>query len=247
MRAFLEKVEGDYLDDFVYITKYQFLNRGIEVVDFDGTDLENLTRKNPTNKDICIGSVQACNKFFDLIEVERPKYLGYPEELLGYCNRKIWSSKFSDITEFPVFIKPKDEVKLFTGMVIESKKDYDFVSTYYPEITPDLDVLCSGVLNFVSEYRCFVHKGELQGIHWYNGDFKITLNDYCIETIEGMIEDYESSPIAYTLDVGLYESDNMYLLALVEVNDMWAIGSYGMDAKKYTRMSIDRFQEIKGL
>ncbi len=247
MRAFLEKVEGDYLDDFVYITKYQFLNRGIEVVDFDGTDLENLTRKNPTNKDICIGSVQACNKFFDLIEVERPKYLGYPEELEAYYDRKIWTCKFSDITEFPVFIKPKDDVKLFTGMVIETKKDYDFVSSYYPEITPDLDVLCSGVLNFVSEYRCFIHKGELQGIHWYQGDFKLMLNESMITEIEDMIGAYKSAPIAYTLDVGLYEINGMYWVAVVEVNDMWAIGSYGMDAKKYTRMSIDRFQQIKGL
>ena len=56
-----------------------------------------------------------------------------------------------------------------------------------------------------------------------------------------MISKYTESPVSYTLDVGVIKSGET---ALVEVNDMWAIGSYGFDAKTYVRMSIDRFMEI---
>lgn len=246
MRAFLEQDEfGNYFDSFVYITKYELLDRGIEIVDFIGGGVnKDLVHKSPTNKDICVGSVQACRKFFELIGVDTPKYLGYPEELDKYYLRKIWSSTFKDISWYPIFIKPRNDVKLFTGMVIDTSKDHLFVSDYYPEITPDLEIYCSDVLEFASEYRCFISKGELKGIHWYSGDFKITLDSGMIKIIEKMIKDYKSAPTAYTLDVGIIEND-VNELALIEINDFWAIGSYGMDAKIYTRMTIDRMEEIK--
>jgi hypothetical protein len=56
-----------------------------------------------------------------------------------------------------------------------------------------------------------------------------------------MIKDYKSANVAYTLDVGITDDGST---KLVEVNDMWAIGSYGFNAKDYVRMTIDRFQEI---
>jgi len=41
--------------------------------------------------------------------------------------------------------------------------------------------------------------------------------------------EYKESPVAYTLDVGVNNGQT----SLVEVNDMWAIGSYGFDSKIY--------------
>lgn len=240
MRAFLEKVEKDYLDDFVFISKYQLQNLGAEVIDFDGNNLKSLEKHNPNLKsDIIIGSVEASCYFFELCSVDAPKYLGYPEELRKYLGREIVEIKFGEINHsYPYFIKPRTDVKLFTGTLVESEKNYKFMKEFYKEINSDTDLYLSTPVNFLSEYRCFVHKGVLKGIQWYSGDFKIFPDT---NIIDSMIEDYKSANVSYTLDVGITDDNNT---TLIEVNDMWAIGAYGLNAKDYVRMTIDRFQEI---
>jgi hypothetical protein len=100
------------------------------------------------------------------------------------------------------------------------------------------------VVNIVSEYRCFVHKNELVGIKHYSGDFNKFPD---IFTIECMIQKYyDESPVSYTLDVGLIQvGKGLYETILIEINDFWAIGGYGLDGRTYVRMLIDRFQQIK--
>jgi hypothetical protein len=60
MEAFLEKINGEWLDDFVYIAKQPLIDMGYKIVPYDGDDLEHtLVMRNPDpNTDICIGSVQ---------------------------------------------------------------------------------------------------------------------------------------------------------------------------------------------
>ena len=239
MRAFLEKSDIDYLDDFVYSSKYPLLDRGIDIVDFNGTNLNNLLKHNPTKEDILIGSVQACEEFFKFINITPPKYLGYPDSIKSYLKRNISDCKFSDLTydRLPVFIKPKNEVKLFTGMLIPDSKSLDFVTTYYKEINSNTEIYTSEPIEILSEYRCFVHKSKLMGIQYYLGDFTIFPD---VSVINSIITDYIDSPISYTLDIGV-NNDGTFL---IEVNDMWAIGSYGFDNKQYVQMTIDRFREI---
>jgi hypothetical protein len=56
-----------------------------------------------------------------------------------------------------------------------------------------------------------------------------------------MVEAYKNCPSAYTLDVGLIASGET---VLVEVNDMWAIGSYGLDGRDYALLCARRMKEI---
>lgn len=244
MRAFLEKVEKDYLDDFVFISKYQLQNLGVEIIDFDGTNLKSLDKYEfDLKNDIVIGSVEATCLFFKKCGIEPPKYLGYPESLKKYLERKITTTTVGQLSEeFPYFIKPKNDVKLFTGTLVENHNQLNIFKTFYKEVNDDTELYISEPVNFLSEYRCFVHKGELQGIHWYKGDFKIFPN---VRVIESMIQDYVNAPVSYTLDVGIVK--DMWVvdkIALIEVNHFWALGSYGFDAKKYVRMTIDCFREI---
>ncbi|HWY34237.1 MAG TPA: hypothetical protein VNX68_06290 [Nitrosopumilaceae archaeon] len=136
MRAFLETVEGDYLDDFVYISKYQLRNLGIEVIDLDGNNLKSIEGYHPNLRtDIIIGSVEASNAFFTACGTELPKYIGYPEELKKYLGRTISETTFGEINHpYPYFIKPRTSVKLFTGSLIESEKSYNFMRDFYKEI-----------------------------------------------------------------------------------------------------------------
>jgi hypothetical protein len=240
MRALLEKNElKEWIDDFVYMSKSKFMDLGVEVIAFNGDNLKTLEALNPSKNDILIGSVEATERFFNLIGVPVPNYIGYPESLKKYLHRNIETMKFSELDgkTFPYFVKPKNGVKAFTGSLVQNETQKSFLVSF-DNVISDTELYVSDPINFITEYRCFVHKKELKGIQYYLGDFKKFPS---IETIESMIRDYDNCNVSYTLDVGVLENGET---ALVEVNDMWAIGSYGFDAKTYVRMSIDRFVEI---
>ena len=225
------------------------IDLSVEIIDFDGSNVKfSLDKYNfDLKNDILIGSVEATCYFFKKCGIEEPKYLGYPKELKMFMHRKIQETTFSELEEkspfkFPYFIKPSNHVKLFTGSLLKSEKDYKFMKEFYPEISSDTELYISEPINLISEYRCFVHKNELKGIQWYDGDFKEFPNS---DIILEMIDAYKNvAPVSYTLDVGIYDDFDGLKMALVEVNDFWAIGSYGFNGKDYVRMTIDRFREI---
>lgn len=246
MRAFLEQTfNGEWLDDFVYISVYPLRERGYDVIPFDTDDLDNtLLNKNLSkDTDIIIGSVQSTTKFYDKIGIPIPSYLGYPVSLNKYLNRNIYTDTFGNVRKngsFPLFIKPYKDVKLFTGELLNSADEMDKLQKWF-DFDDGLYTYVSEPIDFLSEYRVFVHKGEIKGVKHYQGNF----DDYIdIGYVRYMIDDYKDSPIAYTLDVGY---SNKWGTTLVEVNDMWAIGSYGLKGKDYVRMVIDRhFEIVKG-
>lgn len=245
MRAFLEKCGTEWLDDFVYSSVMPLNDLGIQVIAFDGDDLESFKDKYFFNieTDIIIGSVEATKLFFKECGVKEPKYLGYPDSIKEFLHRDIKSLNFKDIKNksFPYFVKPLDSIKDFTGTTIENNKQFKIFTQYYP-IEDNTQLLVSDIIDIKSEWRCFVHKGELKGMHWYQGDFSM-FPDH-IEIIK-MIKAYKNCPVSYTLDVGIIYKTGGEVTCLVEVNDFWAIGSYGFNSKTYVRMLIDRFQEIR--
>lgn len=266
MRVLLEKmgsgVNTDYLDDFVYNAKMAAVNMAHDVVNFDGTDLQRTLVGRADldiNNDVVVGSVEACSKFFNKCGIATPDYLGYPESLYPFLGREIVRARYEDIVmHYPFFVKPADEVKLFTGSVVANERQYKSLLDFELKCKPETWVYVSEVVEFKSEYRCFVYDGKLKGIQFYRGDYTKFPD---IDTINSMIEAYTTAPIAYTLDVGVVETKKWpsffnensptpqvkitsYKTALVEVNDMWAIASYGFNGEDYLRMTIARFAEI---
>jgi hypothetical protein len=96
----------------------------------------------------------------------------------------------------------------------------------------------SGLVDFVSEYRCFVHEGALLGIHRYYGDNWI-LPDKA--TVIQMIKAYRSAPVAYGLDVGVTKEGKTLL---VEVNDQYALGNYALGSLPYTEATVARWEQL---
>lgn len=225
----------------MYISVYPLRDRGYDVIPFDTDDLEGtLLNKNLSkDNDIIIGCVESTTTFYEAMGIKVPSYLGYPSSLNEYLHREIYVKNFSDLWtyDYPFFVKPYNDVKLFTGELIENLKQLNSLQEWN-EFDNDLQVFVSQPTNFLSEYRVFVHKGEVRGVKYYKGSF-----DYYIDMdiVCNMIEDFKNSPIAYTLDVGYTDEGET---ALVEVNDMWAIGSYGMKGVEYVRMVVDRHFEI---
>jgi hypothetical protein len=270
LKAYLEKCDKEWFDDFVYTARQPLVDRGFEIVPFNGLFLDEFIKKTSFNEnDVIVGSVEATKAFWKKIGIEVPKYIGYPECLKDFYGREIKKTSLNKIKveDLPIFIKPADDVKLFTGFVLGKNSTLRDINMYYPDVDPNTPVYTSEPINIISEYRCFVHKGNLVGIKHYDGDFNKFPN---VDMINEMMVTYESShdniPTSYTLDVAIVEEikEERYLIQLdescmvgrkraitnhktllIEINDFWAIGSYGLYGKTYVRLLIDRFQEIK--
>lgn len=251
--AFLEYINNVPLDDFVYISQCPLIERGYRICPTKyqlGKYHELLLA---SKDDVVIGSIELCKKFFQQIGIQTPVYLGYPKSIFKYCRRNIYKSYLSKIETFPIFVKPTQDVKLFTGTVLDKKSDVDLLKLANPSLQNDAEVYCSDVINIDSEYRIFVHtkpdkhliKDKIVGIKHYNGDFKLfpSLEDF--NNIYQIIEEFKDSPICYSMDIGLSKTESSFYL--IEVNDFWGLGSYGLDGRTYVKMTLDRFREIKNV
>lgn len=147
------------------------------------------------------------------------------------------------LTGAKLFVKPYQQ-KLFTGLVV----DKFFISSLR-EFPDDFEVMGYEVIdNILSEWRIYIMDGKIQDSRNYSGDFKIS-PDY--NTVESKIKELRDQlPSAYTMDVGItYGYDNntlshQYNTFIVEFNDFYSIGNYGIENSLYLRMLKQRYFEI---
>ena len=171
-----------------------------------------------------------------------PPPLDYPEELSPFLGREVRLTTLGEVhktfieNESPLFIKPVAH-KMFTGHTLERFSDLAETTN----IDPSTPIWASGVVNFASEYRCFVHAGSLIGVQRYCGDNWILPDK---KVVIQMIRAYQNRPIAYGLDVGVTAQGETLL---VEVNDWHSLGNYALGSLPYTDATIDRWEEMVSL
>ncbi len=184
---------------------------------------------------IPFGSVEFIKKFCEIRMLHLPKPLNVPESLSGKLGRKIWTCKKSELKQFPVFCKPLDELKLFTGFVAKSERDFEL----YPELNGwDGMLFCSEPLGKIfSEWRCYVLQGEVFNCSCYAGDSLVFPDK---NEIQYLVSAYKDAPAGYSLDVAVTNSGTK----LVECNDAWALGYYGGDYTDYFGMVKARWLQI---
>lgn len=136
---------------------------------------------------------------------------------------------------FPIFVKPNKYSKEFIGGVAESKQSFN--NCFY-DVSDDKELLVSEVVNFVSEYRGYVIDKELRGIKHYQGDFRV-FPDMTI--IDSAIKDYISQPIGYSIDFGITDDGKTLL---VECNDGYSLGNYGLNDVTYSTLLARRWIEM---
>lgn len=215
-----------------------FEQLGYEVVLIESID--EITDADPENIVFAgIGNVQnyITNKLGMDIKIQN---FDYPTELTDYLGRKIiktdLASVFSNFVsgaETNIFIKPVNEQKLFTGILVNKFPDL-------PPIHENHEVWKSEPIKFISEYRCYVYYKKLLGIKNYKGNpFKMIDENIVLKAIE----DFKSSPVSYSLDFGVTEDGKTLL---VEANDAHSLGNYGLHPFQYARMISSRWAELTG-
>lgn len=167
----------------------------------------------------------------------------YPVQLNKYLHRRIWETKlgymkdkaFNDYLLDPVFIKPKDKLKRFTGFVLKSRDEWLLTEG----AADGTQIICSEPVRFVSEYRVPVVNGVARDYAYYSGDNNIMIDK---ATVDAMIKDWTDSPKAYCLDVGVLDTGET---ALIEINDAFSCGSYTMSSDTYGDLLLTRWNELK--
>jgi len=90
----------------------------------------------------------------------------------------------------------------------------------------------------ITEWRCYVRNKTIIDARNYSGDFSVTPDFNYAENIVANNKDY---PSAYTIDIALMDNGKT---EVIEYNDMWAIGNYGIDNTDYYKLLRERYFEI---
>lgn len=235
MKAYIQAFQGKPWNAECESAYRGFRNLGFETVLFSNTD-ELIAI---TQNDIVVGGMLMMNHVFNTYKIHVGTY-DYPNELISFLERKISIIKVLDIDglTLPVFIKPVEE-KIAKGIVIDS---WDKASDY-KNLSEDTEIYCSEVLELKSEWRCFVCVDKLVGVQIYNGNKDFTCD---LDTVSRAINAYANNrkrPAAYTLDFGVTADGKT---VLIEMNDGFAVGSYGLDDVEYAKFLLARWADLTG-
>lgn len=236
MNLYSEKlVRGEFSNISAYTAIEAFYNMGFKII--EAANPEDIQIK---EDHVFLGSINFIHKALEVLHIKPPAPLDYPDQLRAFFGREIYPSTISQISNHPnswnVFIKPRGSLKKFTGRLVRSTADLIGTSDY----ETDTPVWVSERVNFIAEWRAFVRYGEILGVRQYKGDWRCS---YDYKVIERAVAVFTNSPKAYALDFGL---TNEGKLLVVEANEGYSIGSYGLFYVDYAKLISTRWCELTG-
>lgn len=226
-----------------------FKLRGYEVVTFERQqftagefDVDLLNDRETT---IVFASVGVVCEALERAQRPAPPNLDYPSELTAYIGRTIQELTLGTIRDWvrqgsmrlPLHIKPRDQQKLFTGRVVHGFKDLLDLAW----VNDSVPVYAQEVIEIQSEWRVSILRGAIINVAHYKGD-PLSFPDRG-QLVQGLAA-FKFAPIAFAMDWGITRDGRT---VLVEVNDGFALGNYGVSGSLYTAMIESRWRELAGL
>ena len=173
--------------------------------------------KQLTSDDTVIDYITETRAYLKMMGLNVPVY-DYPIELKEFYGRKIYAGVLGEIVNIPdnlrKFIKSKAGSKLFTGRVVNGTRNLIGICLPF-----DYPIWISEVVEFISEWRCFVLDGCVLDVRPYAGDYHAQFDP---SVIDEAISCWKDAPIAYGLDIGVTRVGRTLV---VEVNDDYALGN----------------------
>lgn len=252
MKAFVKATNGVFANVNFYTAWEAFNQMGYSVTCFEEKDIDalDITPATPV-----FAGVTVFRKIIDKLGVNYPPFDCYPSVLNPYYGRTLRRSTLGeerrkfDTTGVQVFVKPVLP-KQFVGHVWNSLINLIPIAN----VPDDAEVWVCEPIDIVSEFRAYVHDGDILGVKHYWGNWSVTPNDL---TIKSIIKQYTGCPIAYGVDFavinlktptggGLHgDKPGCRLETIVmEVNDGCNLGNYGLDSIHYGEMIVSRWFEI---
>lgn len=204
-------------------------------------DLKHLLGRN-LNQVVPVGSLEFVQEFLK-IHCGIPKMwpIEVPVELRHshLLNREYQILDDTDVAKLQgrKFLKYASELKVFSYW-----DDVQRLVQNNPNILRSGLYVVSELVDFVSEYRIFVHRDKIVGLQFYDGNPLALLSKNNLKKIQEAILRYSQSknrPKSYTLDVGILQNND---IAIIEVHPWCSVGLYGCSGGFLPDAYIDGFQ-----
>lgn len=202
----------------------------------------------PDPTSIIVGSVEQCHQWLKAsgfrlhsaiqLEIFHPDHLGRKIERLPIQEARADAlADFQASTFKPFFIKPSQATKAFTGFTVDDPRLISLWSENF-----EGEVYKQEVVDIVSEYRLYVSLGKILGMFHYSGDYFKYPDPEIIKAVKLRADDLEY--LSYTLDFGVLQDGRTIL---IEANDGYAIGNYGLEPADYYQFVKNRWLQITGV
>ena len=227
---------------------YGFREMGAEIIPYHKIDeiYDGVNRE-----DIVLDYIEQCNSIFAKFGIT-PRIPDYPDVLEPFLGRKIWKDTINSISRSEekwsagYFVKPIKS-KAFTGKIISSISDLVGCGNY----SQDYEVLVSEPLDICAEWRCFIIYDEIVDVRPYglllDRSRKSYKYHYDFKVLDSMLEafiSWEKRPTACSLDICVTKDERTLL---VEINDAYALGCYGLASIFYAKLISARWSELLGV
>lgn len=168
-----------------------------------------------------------------------PPNVDYPGELTEFLGRRVWRGVLGEVRAAvsPLFVKPVEH-KLFTGFLWQGQQD---ASSRRRVVTHPDDTPCwiADPVEMVAEYRSMILYRRVVDCRRYKGDWsKAPSRDVVEAAVRAM---GRRAPHAYCLDWAVLSDGRT---VLVEMNEGYAFGHYGMSAQNYAKMLAARWWQM---
>lgn len=227
---------------------YGFREMGAEIVPYHLIDdIYDIVIK----EDIVLDYIDQCNAIFAKFGVE-PHVPDYPDALKEFLGRKIWKDTINSISadekkwSAGYFVKPTRS-KAFTGKIISSVTDLIGCGNH----SEDYEVLVSEPLDICAEWRCFITYDELMDVRPYGTLMEKTRKSYMYHYDEKILNSmmqafctWEERPMACSMDICVTQDGRTLL---VELNDAYALGCYGLPSIYYAKLISARWSQLLGV
>jgi len=182
--------------------------------------------------DVVVGFVGDTLRFFKNNNIDI-NLVDFPKCFNEYYKRSIIKSFINEYTgDYPIFVKPV-LTKLFKAKTVYSNVELEQLLKEYGNV----ECYFEGVVSIKAEWRVFVYYGKILGVYRYTDIYY----PYDYNFIATLLETAYNMPNAYSIDIALTKEGD-YLV--IEVNDGWAIGRYGLNDDNYAKFLYARFAEI---
>lgn len=251
MRAFILTDKDGQIKDRDMLDLYDgFLALDVPIQFYTETAMH-LNMYHVTKEDVVGGHINMCHIALGHLRVDRPCLLDYPRLLWPFLHREAFILDFKTVKESfdqlrgsfkdCLFVKPVSNKQFAAGVYKNASELVKAVDV--PDNTP---VWVSEVVKFESEYRVYVYENKIVDVFRYWGDnWKDNIDGQVVDRIVATAQ-LEPMPVFYSIDVGLINKSwaPFQETALVEVNDGYALGNYGLSPKQYAEMSMARWRQI---
>lgn len=224
---------------------YGFRELGAEIIPYHTIDE---IYDKVSKEDIVLDYIDQCNSIFKKFGKE-PHIDDYPMNFERFLGRKIWSDTIYSISSCEekwsagYFVKPIRS-KAFTGKVISSINDLIGCGN----CDENYEVLVSEPLNIKAEWRCFIMYDEIIDVRPYgmliNPNRKSYLYHYDEKVFQDMLNEFKNihnRPFACGMDICITEEGKTLL---IEFNDAYALGCYGLAPILYAKFISARWSQI---